>query len=194
LMGSDFTSAMVVFSELTDVNVEQCVEDAIKFSKITPPSLLDRLRTATGTFAGSPSSGNNRFSFHNAKTSILIPISVIDLYVISNRSLIIDTRSIDVFMRGHLPGSVLLSKAHFKSLEELSPSLRASLSALSYTVIVSDDEKIEFGMFLLSSDQKYVVLFDHLELDAYAELAKSEVCCCKPQFHGNAYQSKCTTL
>ncbi|KAJ3273219.1 hypothetical protein HDV01_004721 [Terramyces sp. JEL0728] len=36
--------AMLVFSDLGEVNVETCIVDSIRFSMITPPSILESLK------------------------------------------------------------------------------------------------------------------------------------------------------
>ena len=52
LLASDFTNAMLIFSELSDVNVETCIIESLRAAKITPRSILRQLRVAVQSADG----------------------------------------------------------------------------------------------------------------------------------------------
>jgi TBC domain-containing protein kinase-like protein len=96
LLASDFTNAMIVFSELSQVSLETCIIDSLRAVKVTPPSILDRLKN----FVNEPydtTKENARFSFLAGKTSIVPHISHADFFIIKPMSVIIDTRPIDLY-------------------------------------------------------------------------------------------------
>ena len=190
LLVCDFTSAMVLFSELGDVNVETCILDSIKWSKITPPSLFDRLRIASSKFSGTPISETTRFSFLSNKTSMLATISGVDLNHILSNSVVLDTRPIDLFKSGHLPGSIMINTSLLTSASGISTGLLQAMESAKYTILISEQEIDEFGILLLSTKQAHLLTFDKAQIGDQAITP----CACQPHFYGNAHQSKCTSI
>jgi TBC domain-containing protein kinase-like protein len=95
LLTSDFSSAMLLFSELSEVSLELCIIDSLRAIKITPPSILDQLKHFVNLSQHTPKE-NARFSFLSGKTSIVPQISFSDFDIIKSISTVIDTRSVDL--------------------------------------------------------------------------------------------------
>jgi hypothetical protein len=88
---------MLLFSELTDVNVETSIIESLRYSKITPPSFFVQLKTAIRASIEQHTPDTNRFSFLSSKTSILPCISPKDLQIIKPKAFIIDTRTLEQY-------------------------------------------------------------------------------------------------
>lgn len=99
ILSLDFNQNMVWISSLTALNVEQCITDAIIFSKATPPSLYD-LNTPEDHF----------------QNSVLGSLSVPDFIEMRHYSLLIDSRP--YFSEDHLIGSIKYPKS-ISGLKEL---------------------------------------------------------------------------
>lgn len=85
---------MLVFSELSDINVETCIIDSIRLAKITPPSIFDYLSDAISLSTLPHQVDDTRFSFLSTQTSILASLSAQDFHRIKSHALVIDTRSV----------------------------------------------------------------------------------------------------
>lgn len=99
ILSLDFNQNMLWISSLISLDVEQCIIDAILFSKVTPPSLYD-LNSHQDTF----------------EKSIVGSISVSDFIEMRHYSLIVDARS--HFSEDHLIGSIKFPKS-ISGLKEL---------------------------------------------------------------------------
>jgi TBC domain-containing protein kinase-like protein len=187
LLASDFTNAMLVFSELSEVSLETCIIDSIRNFQITPPSIIDELRH----FIAEPQEldlNQARFSFHSSRSSIVALVSMYDFLAIQKYAVIVDTRSLEIFKRGHYPGSICVIESSFSSPESLSFGMKILLQRSQYIVVITDQETSPFANYLLQQGQVHVCLFppDNLFSDCVPEL-----CSCQPGFFGNAWQYKC---
>ena len=65
--------------------------------------------------------------------------------MILDLSLVIDTRSLELFQEGHIPGSISVIEAAFTNAkpESLSFGLKTLLKKANYTIILCDDELSE---------------------------------------------------
>ncbi|KAJ3256991.1 hypothetical protein HK103_004974 [Boothiomyces macroporosus] len=140
LFECDFTNAMLLFSELSEVNVETCIVDSIRFSKVTPPSILENLKMIMETSMANNSPTKSRFSFLSNKSSIIPTISLQDFEIIRENSIIVDSRPIEKFKKGHFPTSICVIPMNFTSSDSLSFGLKLLLQKNCYTILVSERE------------------------------------------------------
>jgi hypothetical protein len=121
---------------------------------------------------------------------MLAPISPIDLVHILTECTILDTRPIELFKSGHLPGSIMINASLVKSSSGISTGLIIELESSKYIILISGEEIDSYGTLLLSIKQSHVMAFDEAEIGDLSIIP----CACQPQFYGNACQSKCLTL
>ena len=109
---------MILFSDLSQIELQQCVFEATRAFQITPPSVLD----STGPLF----------------------LSLDDLKSIKDESLIVDFRKIGDFQQRHIPGSILVIQQEY-SLEFILDRKKA-MNAL-YIVIIENDSETKVIVF-----------------------------------------------
>ncbi|KAI8929434.1 rab-GTPase-TBC domain-containing protein [Entophlyctis helioformis] len=190
LLASDFNQAMLLFSELPAINVEQCIIYSLQAAKITPPSLLSHLRAfMRGDHPASPQDPNawnavKRFSFLNNKKGIVGGISVADFVEMRRHAMTIDTRRIEVFRGGHVAGSMLAVPSQVQSL---SFGVKILLSRDRYLVVISsgDEEGSQFASMLVREKQPRVTLLVVTEPNTLVQVSPVvSLCTCSPQPFG----------
>ncbi|KAI8899812.1 rab-GTPase-TBC domain-containing protein [Globomyces pollinis-pini] len=151
ILKCDFTNAMLLFSDLAEVNVETCLMYAIRISKITPPSIINRMKDSIDSILkNQENESNNRFSFMSAKTSIITTLSVSDYMVIKTACLIIDTRRPELLKAGHIRGSICVDTDAFaeESDNNISQGLKLLLQRNRYVVLISEGEQNDVTHFI----------------------------------------------
>jgi hypothetical protein len=96
LLQADFTEAMVIFSEMSEVKVDECIVEGLRAAKVTPPSVFDDLRCPLGRVDETKTPNRSqRFSFLPNQIGMVLTVSLDDFVIINPFSTVIDTRSFD---------------------------------------------------------------------------------------------------
>ncbi|KAL2914635.1 hypothetical protein HK105_205773 [Polyrhizophydium stewartii] len=185
LLESDFNQAMMLFSEMPAVNVEQCIIYSIQAAKITPPSILSHLQA---DHASSPQDHNawdviKRFSFMNNKRGIVGGISLSDFLELRRWAVVLDTRALESFKEGHAAGSIHVVT---DQLQSLSFGLKIALARGRFIVVVSSGSEESnqaslFAALLVREKQPRVSLLVVTEPDVLLQSSHTGFCKCAPQ-------------
>ncbi|KAH6588504.1 hypothetical protein BASA61_005900 [Batrachochytrium salamandrivorans] len=193
LLRSDFSQAMMLFSEMPDVDVEKCIIYSIQAVKITPPSLLNHLYSPPIAASPSPTmnSSNKRFSFFNNKRGIVGSLGIDDFIEIRKHSIVLDIRQLDVFQQGHVSGSI---QVNTEQIRTISFGLKIVMARSRYIVVLASDEETggEFAMMLVTEKQPHVLLLTVSDPDLLAQ-AYGGLCNCTPNPFGSGNSASSTT-
>ncbi|KAI8907164.1 rab-GTPase-TBC domain-containing protein [Gorgonomyces haynaldii] len=167
LLQSDFSTAMLVFSDLPEIHVERAIGECIHMAKITPPSLLLKLNQIDQLLSNQSPESVKRFSFLSTKTGIIGSIEMQDYEQMKDMTLVIDVRDQETFKLGHLYGSVLLQSDKQQTIPF---GLKIMLSRVRYTLVLVSEQAEKFATVLVKEKQAYVALLDCTEMQ----------CTCQP--------------
>jgi hypothetical protein len=90
LLTDDFSAAMLIFTDLPHLSVDQIIVDSIKLARITPPSLLSHL-AELNIDLGTPDH-MKRFSFLSNESLIVGKVRAKELVEMRSMSLVLDIR------------------------------------------------------------------------------------------------------
>ncbi|KAJ8325709.1 hypothetical protein O5D80_005909 [Batrachochytrium dendrobatidis] len=185
LLQSDFSQAMLFFSEMPSIDVEKCIVYSIQAVKITPPSLLSHLHLAHTASPQDPNMlfATKRFSFMSSKKGIVGRLGIDDLIQMRKHSVLLDIRRLDMFQRGHIAGSLHLDTSQVTSV---SFGLKINISRSRYIVLISDDEQDgeDYALMLIKEKQPRVSLMVIQDPDVLTE-QRIVVCTCVSQLIGS---------
>jgi hypothetical protein len=130
---------MMIFSDLSDIQVETCIIYALVTSNFTPQSVFDSLRGDPLLYGVTSPSKSKRFIFLPNNVMFIPSISLADFLVIKSQSTILDTRSLDYFKEGHVTGSFFIW-VNTDEIEEFSAGLKLKLNTNTYITVICEEE------------------------------------------------------